>query len=225
MQVVTGVDLEINAGETVALLGRNGAGKSTTLLSIAGLRFGMNSGNVTLGGTELSKMAPPQVVKAGVALVPEGRRVFAEMSVAENLRLGAFHRRRLAAEVKSDFERALELFPILRSNLGRLAAQLSGGQQQMLVLAQAVMSRPAFLLLDEPTAGLAPIASVELYAAIEDLRLTGLGILVVDQSVERAMTAATRTYVMEGGHIVYSAPSSELAQRETERIIIGSGMT
>jgi branched-chain amino acid transport system ATP-binding protein len=213
MEVVTGVDLRVCSGETVALLGRNGAGKTTTLLAVAGLRFGGGVGSVRLDGRELYGRSAPDVVDAGLVLVPEGRRIFRTMTVVENLRLGAFKRRRLGHTViATDLAYVLDVFPRLQPFLRRFVAELSGGEQQMVAVGQALMAKPRILLLDEPSSGLAPTVVNAMYDVMERLRSEGMGILVVEQTVERALRATTRAYLMDDGHVVLQGSSDELAQ-------------
>jgi branched-chain amino acid transport system ATP-binding protein len=215
LQAVDGISLQVGAGETVALIGRNGAGKTTSLLAIAGLRYGRFPGSVTLGGTDISRASSRQIVDAGLAHVPEGHRIFASLNVEENLRLGAYTRRRSGRKaVASTMERIFDLFPILRTYAARNAGFLSGGEQQMIAIGQALMAEPRLLMLDEPTSGLAPIVIRTIYDAIAQLRDQGLAILVVEQSVPRALANSSRCYVMERGRIVVSGESPILAQDE-----------
>jgi branched-chain amino acid transport system ATP-binding protein len=215
LQAVAGISFQVNAAETVALIGRNGAGKTTSLLAIAGLRYGRFPGTVTLGGAEVSRATSRQIVDAGLAHVPEGHRIFASLSVEENLRLGAYTRRRSGRKaVAATMERVFDLFPILRTYATRNAGFLSGGEQQMVAIGQALMAEPRVLMLDEPTSGLAPIVIRTIYEAIAQLRDQGLAILVVEQSVPRALANSSRCYVMERGRIVISGDSPSLAQDE-----------
>jgi branched-chain amino acid transport system ATP-binding protein len=211
MQVVDHVDVRLVTGETVALVGRNGAGKTTTLQAVAGLRFGPASGSVRIGDEDVFSRTPPAMGKLGLALVPEGHRIFAGMSVEENLRLGAFPlRRRKSLDLRSAFDHVYELFPDLDAARKRPAEQLSGGQQQMLAIGQALMCDPTFLLLDEPCAGLAPTVVDRIYDVIARLVAEERGVLLVEQDVQRAMRRSDRTYVMERGKIVLDGPSDAL---------------
>jgi branched-chain amino acid transport system ATP-binding protein len=211
MRVVQGVDLRLTDGEVVGLVGCNGAGKTTTLQAIAGIRFGSFAGRVTVDGQDITRWSPAKMAKAGVALVPEGHRVFAEMSVLENLRLGAFSVRRDKQMLSDQLDRVFELFPDLQVARDRSAEQLSGGQQQMLAIGTALMCNARFLLLDEPCAGLAPALVDRIYDVVERLAKDGHGVLLVEQDVQRAMRRSDRTYVMDQGDIVLSGPSSRLA--------------
>jgi len=215
LQAVAGISFEVGAAETVALIGRNGAGKTTSLLAIAGLRYGRFPGSVKLGGTDISRASSRQIVDGGLAHVPEGHRIFASLTVEENLRLGAYTRRRSGRKaVAATMERVFDLFPILRTYSSRNAGFLSGGEQQMVAIGQALMAEPQVLMLDEPTSGLAPIVIRTIYDAIGQLREQGLAILVVEQSVPRALANSNRCYVMERGRIVISGESAILAQDE-----------
>ena len=215
LRAVAGVSLHVNEVETVALVGRNGAGKTTTLLAVAGLRYGRFPGTVTLAGTDLSSASPGQIVQAGLAHVPEGHRIFRSLSVEENLRLGAYTRRRSGQKaIAAAIERVYDLFPILRTYAARNAGFLSGGEQQMVALGQALMANPKVLMLDEPTSGLAPMIIRGIYDAINKLHDEGLAILIVEQSIPRALANSTRCYVMERGRIVISGDSSDLANNE-----------
>jgi branched-chain amino acid transport system ATP-binding protein len=215
LQAVAGISFQVGAAETVALIGRNGAGKTTSLLAIAGLRYGRFPGSVKLNGAEVSKATSRQIVDAGLAHVPEGHRIFASLNVEENLRLGAYTRRRSGRKaVASTMERVYDLFPILRTYASRNAGFLSGGEQQMVAIGQALMAEPRVLMLDEPTSGLAPIVIRSIYDAIGQLREQGMAILIVEQSVPRALANSSRCYVMERGRIVISGDSPILAQDE-----------
>jgi branched-chain amino acid transport system ATP-binding protein len=224
IEAIHDVDLELHPSEMVAVLGRNGAGKTTTLSAIAGLRSAPR-GRVHLGERELRGLPPVRVAAAGIAFVPEGHRVFRSLSVHENLRLGAFLRRRQAAAIRSDVLRVFDLFPPLQGRERQPAGQLSGGEQQMVALGQALMSAPRFLLLDEPTAGLAPVVIEGIYTALRRLRDEGIGVLIVEQSVERALNAAERAYVMEGGRIVLQGEAAALQNDpRVEGIVLGDAV-
>jgi branched-chain amino acid transport system ATP-binding protein len=215
LRAVSGISLEVSAGETVALVGRNGAGKTTSLLAVAGLRYGRFPGQVMLAGRDLSAASPRQLVEAGLAHVPEGHRIFRALTVAENLFLGGYTRRRSGRKaLAGTMERIYELFPILRTYANRNAGYLSGGEQQMIAIGQALMAEPKVLLLDEPTSGLAPMVIGAIYQAIAQLRDDGLAILVVEQSVPRALANSARCYVMERGQIVISGISAQLAEND-----------
>lgn len=203
---VHGIDLDVAEGELVALVGPNGAGKSSTLAAITGA-VRPARGTVTLDGGVLSGLAPEKVVRRGVALVPEGRHIFTGLSVAENLALGATIRRSGAAE---DLERELERFPILRERYRQQAGLLSGGEQQQLAIARALMSRPRLLLLDEPSLGLAPKIVDLVFETVARLRREGLTIVLVEQNATRAVELADRTSVLRTGRIVRSGTAREL---------------
>jgi branched-chain amino acid transport system ATP-binding protein len=215
LQAVDGISFEVREAETVALIGRNGAGKTTSLLAIAGLRYGRFPGSIKLAGTEMSRASSREIVDAGLVHVPEGHRIFASLNVEENLRLGAYTRRRQGRKaVATSMERVYNLFPILRTYASRNAGFLSGGEQQMVAIGQALMAEPKVLMLDEPTSGLAPIVIKTIYEAVAQLREQGLAILIVEQSVPRALANSNRCYVMERGRIVINGDSTALAQDE-----------
>jgi branched-chain amino acid transport system ATP-binding protein len=221
LRAVDGISLQVGAAETVALIGRNGAGKTTSLLAIAGLRYGRFPGRVQLGGTDVSRATPRELVDAGLAHVPEGHRIFTSLSVEENLFLGAYTRRRAGRKAAAaTMGRVFDLFPILRTYAARNAGFLSGGEQQMLAIGQALMAEPKVLMLDEPTSGLAPMVVRSIYDAIGQLREQGLAILVVEQSVPRALANSDRCYVMERGRIVISGDSPVLAEDEHVSAIV-----
>jgi branched-chain amino acid transport system ATP-binding protein len=215
LKAVDGISLRVGVAETVALIGRNGAGKTTSLLAIAGLRYGRFPGSVKLGGTDVTRATPRELVDAGLAHVPEGHRIFASLTVEENLLLGAYPRRRAGRKAAAaTMERIFDLFPILRTYASRNAGFLSGGEQQMVAIGQALMAEPKVLMLDEPTSGLAPMVVRTIYDAIGRLRDQGLAVLLVEQSVPRALANSNRCYVMERGRIVISGESAVLAQNE-----------
>jgi len=215
LQAVDGISLQVGEAETVALIGRNGAGKTTSLLAIAGLRYGRFPGSVKLGGTDVTRATPRELVDAGLAHVPEGHRIFASLTVEENLLLGGYTRRRAGRKAAAaTMERIFDLFPILRTYASRNAGFLSGGEQQMVAIGQALMAEPKVLMLDEPTSGLAPMVVRTIYDAIGRLRDQGLAVLLVEQSVPRALANSNRCYVMERGRIVISGESAVLAQNE-----------
>jgi branched-chain amino acid transport system ATP-binding protein len=222
--VIWDVSFHVASGEMVAMVGRNGAGKTTSLSAVAGLRYGRSAGRVTIGTTDVSTAVPNELVKAGLKLVPEGRRIFREMTVAENLRLGSFLRRRKPrAEHAEDLERVLALFPALRRDYRKTALSLSGGQQQMVAIGQALMTRPRFLLLDEPTAGVAPALIDDMYATFAEMASSGIGLLIVDQNVERVIESTSRFYVLENGRTVASGNTSDPGVLEqVTRIVLGT---
>jgi branched-chain amino acid transport system ATP-binding protein len=223
VRVVQDVSFEARPAETVAIVGRNGAGKTTSLSALAGLRYGMSGGKVTLAGKDISKASPLQAVKAGLSLVAEGRRIFRDMSVTENLRLGAFTRRRRdRAAIASDMNSVRELFPALSLYKDKLVGELSGGQQQMVAVGQALMSKPRFLLLDEPTSGLAPALVDEMYDSFKRLVDGGIGIVVVDQSIERVLDWSDRYYVIDDGQVMLSGVSRPEAIEEINAIVLAA---
>jgi branched-chain amino acid transport system ATP-binding protein len=207
-----GVSLDVGEGEVVALVGANGAGKTTTLKTISGMAELLKSvsGAVVLAGKRIEHLPAHVIARLGVAHVPEGRRVFAESTVEENLVFGAYRRRDSA--VQQDIEMVYERFPILRERRRQPAGLLSGGEQQMLVIARALMSRPRFLLLDEPSLGLSPVVVDELFEVIANLAHEDVTILLVEQLATRALDVADRAYVLETGAIVRHGPAAELAR-------------
>jgi branched-chain amino acid transport system ATP-binding protein len=210
---VRGIDLEVRAGEIVTVLGPNGAGKSTTLLSIVGL-VPPSGGTIAFNGKAISGNVTEAIVREGVTLVPEGRHVFRNMTVAENLRLGAATTDRNRAH-KIEAE-ALELFPRLKERYHVAAGYLSGGEQQQLAIARALMCQPKLLLLDEPSLGLAPILTTAVFESIARLRAGGLTVLLVEQNLSRAMELADRAYVMVNGRVLLTGPTSELTRSDIE---------
>ena len=203
-----GVDIAVAKGEIVAVIGPNGAGKSTLLLTIAGV-VKAKAGAVKLDGRPILGEAPEKLAASGLALVPEGRHIFGSLSVAENIALGATTRNDRDG-IAADTEKVLVLFPVLRDRYRQRAGNLSGGEQQMLAIARALMARPKLLMLDEPSLGLAPLIVKQVYDAIYALRQEGLTVLIVEQSVNRALNAADRAYVMSAGAIAMVGRSAEL---------------
>jgi branched-chain amino acid transport system ATP-binding protein len=208
IRAVRGVSLQVADGELAALLGANGAGKTSTLRSISGV-VGKAKGTVTFAGRDISRTAPHTISKLGLAHVPEGRQVFAPLTVAENLDLGAYGRG--GADLAADIDRVFQLFPVLADRRGQIAGSLSGGEQQMLAFARALMARPKLILMDEPSMGLAPITTDKVYDAIQAIHNDGVGILLVEQSAERALEVASRVYVMERGEIALAGSPKEVA--------------
>ena len=225
VQVVSGFSITVEPGEIVAMVGRNGAGKSTALAAICGLRYGRAGGTVHVDGRDVTGSPANAIVLAGVGLVPEGRRIFRDMTVVENLRLGAFARRRAGRrELAADVERVYRLFPALSRYSAKRAGELSGGQQQMVAIGQALMSRPTYLLLDEPASGVAPVLVDEIYDTVAGLAAAGgLGLLVVDQSIERALDRSDRYYVMDNGSIVLQGESAAASIDRINPILMGTG--
>lgn len=218
------VSVRVEQGEIVALLGANGAGKSSFLNALVGL-VPVASGRVVFRGEELQRLVPEQIVRRGLALTPEGRRVFPRLSVADNLRLGAVPMRDRAATDRAR-ERVLTLFPILGERMHQAAGTLSGGQQQMLAIGRSLMAGPALLLLDEPSLGLAPILVDEVFALIERLREEGTTVLLVEQNVHRALEVSDRAYVLANGSVEREGPAAELrSDAEIEKAYLGIGVT
>jgi branched-chain amino acid transport system ATP-binding protein len=215
IQALKGVSLTVDNGEIVTLIGANGAGKTTTLHTISGL-LRPRHGQVLLAGDDLSVYAPHEIVAKGVVQVPEGRRVFARLTVLENLELGAYtltHRQHVAANL----ERTLTLFPRLKERRQQVAGTLSGGEQQMLAIGRALMANPRVLLLDEPSMGLAPVLVESIFETIEHLHAQGTTILLVEQNALMALQVATRGYVLQTGEVVLSDTAANLRQNEMVR--------
>ncbi len=208
IRALQGVSLTVADGELVTLIGSNGAGKSTTLKTISGL-LRPKAGTLTYHGQPIGHLPPHQIVSLGISHCPEGRRLFATLSVAENLRLGSVLRHDRTA-VQSDVERMYDLFPILKQRDRQAAGTLSGGEQQMLAISRALMSRPKLLLLDEPSLGLAPILVRAIFNTIRQLKRDGTTILLVEQNARLALDVADRAYVMETGRITLAGPAAEL---------------
>jgi len=212
IQALKSVSLKVDEGELVTIVGSNGAGKTTTLLTISGI-LRPRSGEVRFQGQDISSTAPHELVRRGISHCPEGRQIFTGLTVAENLMLGAYHRQDRDG-VARDLEWVHTLFPILARRRGQAAGTLSGGEQQMLAMARALMSRPKVLLLDEPSLGLAPILVDRIFEVIQQLRQTGVTILLVEQNAFQALRIADRAYVLETGHIKLQGPAHELATND-----------
>jgi len=212
VRALHGVSLEVGEKEIAAVLGANGAGKTTTLRAISNTV--RRSGAIRFAGKSLTRRTPEAIVRLGVAHVPEGRGTFAELTVDENLRLGAYTRR---GSIKDDLKRVRELFPWIERRRDQQAGTLSGGEQQMLALARAFMQRPKLLLLDEPSLGLAPLLVTEIFRIIKDLNDEGLTVLVVEQNAHIALQLAQTAYVLEVGRVALSGPSEELQAHESVR--------
>ncbi|GCD81319.1 ABC transporter ATP-binding protein [Parageobacillus thermoglucosidasius] len=212
IQALKGVSLEVKEGEIVTLIGANGAGKSTLLKTISGL-IKPKQGDILYEGQSIAGKAAQTIVKRGISHVPEGRRVFANMTVEENLELGAFLRKN-KQEIQQDFEKVYHLFPRLYERRKQLAGTLSGGEQQMLAIGRALMARPRLLLLDEPSMGLAPLLVKTIFRIIEEINSFGTTILLVEQNANMALSVADRAYVIESGRVVLSGLAEELNDSE-----------
>lgn len=207
IQAVRGISFHLNEGETVALIGANGAGKTSTLKAIA--RLIASEGDIRLNGESLQELAAHQLIARGIALVPEGRGIFPRLTVAENLLMGAFLRRD-QTRIHADLEQAYTRFPRLAERRDQLAGTLSGGEQQMLAIERALMGRPRLLLLDEPSMGLAPLMVAKIFAVIREVAQTGVTVLLVEQNARLALQVSQRAYVLEHGEMTLSGPAAEL---------------
>lgn len=215
IHAIKGVSLEVNQGEIVTLIGANGAGKSTILRTVSGL-LKPKEGTISFEDSVISGMPAHEIVAKGISQVPEGRRIFAEMTVMENLELGAFTRKDKAG-IKEDLEVVFTRFPRLKERMTQDAGTLSGGEQQMLAMGRALMSRPRLLLLDEPSMGLAPLLIKEIFNIIVDINKAGTTVLLVEQNANMALSIAHRAYVLETGRITLSGDAKELAASEDVR--------
>jgi branched-chain amino acid transport system ATP-binding protein len=208
IQAVKGVDLEVHEGELVTLIGSNGAGKTTTMKAITG-SLGMNDGDIEYLGQSIRGQGAWDLVKKGLVMVPEGRGVFARMTITENLLMGAYTRDDKEG-IATDVEKMFTIFPRLRERKDQLAGTMSGGEQQMLAMARALMSQPKVLLLDEPSMGLSPIMVDKIFEVVRDVYALGVTIVLVEQNASRALAVADRGYVMESGLITMTGPGKEL---------------
>ena len=213
IHAVKGVSFEVEEGEIVALIGANGAGKSTILKTISGLLHPRN-GSITFDGANISRTDAHKLVQQGLAHVPEGRRIFLQMSVQDNLEMGAFTQKEVS---RDDLERMFTLFPRLKERRRQIAGTLSGGEQQMLAMSRALMSHPKLLMLDEPSMGLAPILVDQIFDIIKELHAAGTTILLVEQNASKALKIADRAYVLETGSITLSGTGAELASSDEVR--------
>lgn len=209
IEAIKGISFEVNDGEIVTLIGSNGAGKTTTMHAISGL-LKPASGSIMLDGVELTKTPAHKIVTMGLAQVPEGRRVFAQQTVEENLLLGAYFRKDKDG-INADMNKAFELFPRLMERRHQLAGTLSGGEQQMLAMARALMSKPRIMLMDEPSMGLSPLLVKEIFRIIQDINKQGTTVLLVEQNAKMALAIADRAYVLETGKITLEGTGKELA--------------
>ena len=224
-RALEGASVRVGRGEIVVILGANGAGKSTLLKSISGICEGRVTGSVTLDGTELLGRAPDRIVEEGIALVPEGRGIFGDMTVRENLALGAYSDR-ARDEQAANLDRVHTLFPKLADRAGQVARTMSGGEQQMVAIGRAMMSNPSYLALDEPSLGLSPLLSKELFANLSKVRELGLGVLLVEQNAKQSLAIADRGYLLENAHIVHD-DSAEALLRDSavQAAYLGAGGT
>ena len=211
IHAIKGISFEVEEGEVVTLIGANGAGKSTTLNTISGL-LRSKTGSIEFMGQSLAKVPSHKIVERGLALVPEGRRIFLQMTVQENLEMGAFTQK--GGETQQDLEKIYALFPRLKERLKQMAGTLSGGEQQMLAMGRALMSHPKLVMLDEPSMGLAPILVEQIFEIIQNLHKAGTTILLVEQNAQAALSVADRGYVLETGKIVTTGTGTELLEDE-----------
>ena len=214
IHALTGITLEVRAGEIVTLIGANGAGKTTTLKTISGMLH-PRKGTVTYEGADISRTAAHDLVRMGIGHAPEGRRIFSRMTVLENLQMGAFTRDQKT--IGPDIDRVMELFPRLRERTNQLGGTLSGGEQQMLAIGRALMSAPRVLLLDEPSLGLAPILVQLVFEKIKDINAQGTTVLLVEQNALQALSIAHRGYVLQTGQVVLTGPAGDLIKNEMVR--------
>lgn len=220
IHALKGISLNVEKGEIVTLIGGNGAGKTTTLRTISGL-MRPTFGSVVFEGENLNKYKASQLAAKGIAMVPEGRGVFSRMTVLENLEMGAYHRNDKAG-ILEDVAKVYELFPRLKERRGQLAGTMSGGEQQMLAMGRALMSRPSLLLLDEPSMGLAPVLVEAIFSTVEDINKQGTTILLVEQNALMALQIASRGYVLQTGEIVLTDKAASLKQNEmVQKVYLG----
>ncbi len=223
IEAIKGISFEVNQGEIVSLIGSNGAGKSTTLRTISGIKPA-KSGQILYEGQDILKSNAMKIVKAGISQVPEGRHVFKGMSVRENLLMGAYTRKDRDG-LKEDMEKTFEYFPIIKERLNQDAATLSGGEQQMVAMARALMTKPKLLLLDEPSMGLAPLFIQQIFNIIEEINAAGTTVLLIEQNAKQALSISDRAYVMETGKILLSGTGQELLTSEkVQEAYLGGAM-
>ncbi|MBO4799264.1 MAG: ABC transporter ATP-binding protein [Lachnospiraceae bacterium] len=213
IQAIKGISFDVNEGEVIALIGANGAGKTTILHTITGL-LQPKKGSITFDGKDITKVPAHKIVSMGMAHVPEGRRVFSQLSVYENLKMGAYTRKD-KAEIEESLEMVYGKFPRLEERKNQLAGTLSGGEQQMLAMGRALMSHPKIVLMDEPSMGLSPIFVEEIFKIIEEVSASGTTVLLVEQNAKKALGIANRAYVLETGNIVLDGDAKELMNNET----------
>lgn len=223
IEALKGIDLEVEEGKIITMVGANGAGKSTTLRSIMGL-VKPKSGTITYLGKNLLSLKTQDMIKNGIALVPEGRRVFSNLTVLENLKIGAFVRED-EKEIKEDFKWVYDIFPILKDRTWQYAGTLSGGEQQMLAIARALMSRPKLMMMDEPSLGLAPLIVKDMFRVIKEVNASGVTILLVEQNANAALHIADKGYVMETGRITLTGTGKELlADENVKKAYLGESV-
>ena len=213
IQAIKGISFKVEQGEVIALIGANGAGKTTTLQTITGM-LSPSSGSILFEGTDITKVPGHKIVSMGMAHVPEGRRVFSQLSVYENLKLGAYTRKD-KQEIQETLKRVYRSFPSLEERKNQLAGTLSGGEQQMLAMGRALMSKPKIILMDEPSMGLSPILVQEIFEIIKDISLSGTTVLLVEQNAKKALSISDRAYVLETGKIVLEGKAEDLLNDES----------
>lgn len=223
IEALAGISFHVNQGEIISIIGANGAGKTTTLKTISGL-LKPTSGSMHFNGIDVATVAPYARVDLGISQVPEGRGIFPGMTVLENLEMGKYHRKHGRAEMDQDLEKVYDLFPRVKERAGQSAGTLSGGEQQMVAIGRALMSRPTLLLLDEPSMGLAPMIVTQIFEIITKINQDGMTIVLVEQNAQQALLRSERAYVMETGIVVKTAPSKELLTDEAvKRAYLGIG--
>ncbi len=213
IQAIKGISFQVNEGEVIALIGANGAGKTTILQTITGM-IPAHKGSILFGGTDITRIAGHKIVSMGMAHVPEGRRVFSQLSVLDNLKLGAYSRKD-KSEVQKTLEMVYQRFPRLKERKNQMAGTLSGGEQQMLAMGRALMSKPRIVLMDEPSMGLSPILVSEIFDIIKEISAGGTTVLLVEQNARKALSIANRAYVLETGNIVLSGDADDLLHDES----------
>ncbi|OIQ79294.1 high-affinity branched-chain amino acid transport ATP-binding protein LivF [mine drainage metagenome] len=223
IEALRGVSFHVNQGEIVSIIGANGAGKTTTLKTISGL-LKPTSGSIHFNGIDVATVAPYARVDLGISQVPEGRGIFPGMTVLENLEMGKYHRKHGRAEMSEDLEKVFELFPRVKERAAQSAGTLSGGEQQMVAIGRALMSRPTLLLLDEPSMGLAPMIVTQIFEIITKINQDGMTVVLVEQNAQQALLRSERAYVMETGTVVKTAPSKDLLNDDAvKRAYLGIG--
>jgi branched-chain amino acid transport system ATP-binding protein len=223
IEALRGISFDVNSGEIVSIIGANGAGKTTTLKTISGL-LKPTSGSIHFNGVDVATVAPYARVDLGISQVPEGRGIFPGMSVLENLEMGKYHRKHARSEMDEDLEKVYDLFPRVKERATQSAGTLSGGEQQMVAIGRALMSRPTLLLLDEPSMGLAPMIVTQIFEIIGKINRDGMTVVLVEQNAQQALLRSERAYVMESGTVVKTAPSKELLNDDAvKRAYLGIG--